>query len=59
MCDDMCDVLYKVMLYCNVVQSFVVERHNNSVSIPALLRTYSFLTLSNRDTPIKLLKHFI
>ena len=28
MCDDMCDVLYDVMLYCNVVQSFVVERHN-------------------------------
>ena len=27
MCDDMCDVLYDVMLYCNVVQSFVVERH--------------------------------
>ena len=28
MCGDMCDVLYDVMLYCNVVQSFVVERHN-------------------------------
>ena len=27
MCDDMCDVLYDVMLYCNVVQSFVLERH--------------------------------
>ena len=26
-CDDMCDVLYDVMLYYNVVQSFVVERH--------------------------------
>ena len=26
MCDDMCDV----MLYCNVVQSFVVERHSRT-----------------------------
>ena len=24
----MCDVLYDVTLYCNVVKSFVVERHN-------------------------------
>ena len=31
----------------------------NSLSIPALLRTFSFLTLSIRDTPTKLLKHFI
>ena len=31
----------------------------NSLSIPALLRTSSFLTLSIRDTPTKLLKHFI
>ena len=31
----------------------------NSLSIPALLRTYSFLTLSIRYTPTKLLKHFI
>ena len=27
--------------------------------IPGLLRTFSFLTPSNRDTPTKLLKHFI
>ena len=27
LCDDMCDVLYDVMSYCNVVQSIVVERH--------------------------------
>ena len=31
----------------------------NSLSVPALLRTSSFLTLSIRDTPTKLLKHFI
>ena len=31
----------------------------NSLSIPALLRTSSFLTQSIRDTPTKLLKHFI
>ena len=31
----------------------------NSLSIPALLRTSSFLTLSIRDAPTKLLKHFI
>ena len=31
----------------------------NSLSIPALLRTSSFLTRSIRDTPTKLLKHFI
>ena len=33
MCDDMCDVLYDVMLYNNVVQSIVVERHTNTRSI--------------------------
>ena len=31
----------------------------NSLSIPALLRTSSFPTQSIRDTPTKLLKHFI
>ena len=31
----------------------------NSISIPALLRTYSFRTLSILDTPTKLLKYFI
>ena len=31
----------------------------NYLSIPGLLRTSSFLTLSIRDTPTKLLKHFI
>ena len=31
----------------------------NSLSIQALLRTSSFLTISIRDTPTKLLKHFI
>ena len=35
------------------------DRESNSLSIPALLRTSSFLTLSIRDTPTKLLKHFI
>ena len=29
----MCDVLYDVMLYCNVVQSFVVERHKVNVRV--------------------------
>ena len=32
-CDDMCNVLYDVMLYCNVVQSFVVERHSNTIPL--------------------------
>ena len=31
----------------------------NSLSIPALLRTSSFITLSIHNTPTKLLKHFI
>ena len=31
----------------------------NSLSIPAHLHTSSFLTLTNRDTSTKLLKHFI
>ena len=37
------------------------NHHNttNSLSITALLSTYSFLTLSIHDTPTKLLKHFI
>ena len=30
MCDDMCNVFYDVMLYCNVVQSFVVELHSST-----------------------------
>ena len=41
------DLLYKIYMLAN------------SVSIPALLRTSSFQTLSIRDTPPKLLKHFI
>ena len=36
--------------------SLICSARYNSLSIPALLRTFSFLTLPIRDTPTKLLK---
>ena len=43
----------------NTLWSALLPYLPNSLSIPALLRTSSFLTLSIRDTPTKLLNHFI
>ena len=49
-------IIYTCPNHLNTLRSALLA---NSLSLPAHLRTSSFLTLSIRDTPTKLLKHFI